>query len=145
VSICSKTARNGKANKRPSGRPGKDRTKIAERFADERCSQALLDFPRYNRRRKAVAEDAEAAASEASEWDGREREERLAALREEEERGGGRNRRNFFILSCIHSLFFFLPYFLISFLLPPIGYDWRIAGGRLRLDGSGVAPIRRSG
>jgi len=35
-----------------------------------------------------VAEDAGAAASEASEWDSREREERLAALREEEERLG---------------------------------------------------------
>jgi len=33
-----------------------------------------------------VAEDVEAAASEASEWNSREREERLAALREEGER-----------------------------------------------------------
>jgi len=36
-----------------------------------------------------VAEDVEVAASEASEWDSREREERLVALREEEERLGG--------------------------------------------------------
>jgi len=36
-----------------------------------------------------VADDVEAAASETSEWDSREREERLAALREEEERLGG--------------------------------------------------------
>ena len=36
-----------------------------------------------------LAEDVEAAASEASEWDSGEREERLAALREEEERLGG--------------------------------------------------------
>ena len=58
-----------------------------------------------------MAEDVEVAASEASEWDSREREERLAALREEEEWLGGRNRRTFFILSCIHSLFPF-PIFL---------------------------------
>jgi len=38
-----------------------------------------------------VAEDGEGAASEASEWEDRGREERLAQLREEEERlrGGG--------------------------------------------------------
>ena len=125
-----------RARTAPRSRSGSPTSGAARRFS---ILLATTDVGRP------VAEDAEAAASEASEWDGREREERLAALREEEERGGGRNRRNFFILSCIHSLFFFLPYFLISFLLPPIGYDWRIAGGRLRLDGSGVAPIRRSG
>jgi len=48
-----------------------------------------------------VAEDVEAGASEASEWDSREREERLAALTEEEERfGEGGDRRIFVILSC---------------------------------------------
>ena len=36
-----------------------------------------------------VAEDEEAAASEASEWESREREEHLAALREEKDRLGG--------------------------------------------------------
>jgi len=39
-------------------------TKLAELFADERCSQAILDF---------------------SEWESRGREKHLAALREEEE------------------------------------------------------------
>ena len=66
---------------------GKDRTKTAELFANERCSQALLDFfATTDARRTAgppVAEDAEVAASEASDWDSREREERLAVLREE--------------------------------------------------------------
>jgi len=36
------------ARKLPGPTRGKDRTKIAELFADERCSHALL----YNRRRK---------------------------------------------------------------------------------------------
>ena len=67
--------------KPPGPALGKDRTKIAELFADEQRSQALLDLPG-----PPVAEEVEAAASEASEWDSGEREERLAALREEEER-----------------------------------------------------------
>jgi len=98
ASICS-TARNGKVNKRPvleepSKLPGptrgKGRTKIAELFADERCSQALSRFlATTDVGRTAgppVAEDAGAAASEASEWNSRKREERRAALRGEEER-----------------------------------------------------------
>ena len=66
--------------------------------------------------------------------DSGEREERLAALREEEEwlEGG-------------YSFYPLLFPFNISFVLPFIGYVWRIADGRLRLDGSGMAPIRRSG
>jgi len=36
-----------------------------------------------------VAEEGEGGASEASEWEDREREEQLALLREEEERGVG--------------------------------------------------------
>ena len=57
VSTCSRTARNGKASRRPlwatvleetNKPPGRTRgrgsTKIAELFADERCSQAILDF-----------------------------------------------------------------------------------------------------
>ena len=55
--------------KLPGPTRGKDRTKIAELFADERCSQALLDLPG-----PPVAEVVEAAASEASEWGSRERE-----------------------------------------------------------------------
>jgi len=74
-------------------------------------------FPRYNRRREPpVAEGAGATASKALEWDSREREERLAALREEEERLGWGNRWTFFY-SFFYSLFIFpsLPYFRISF------------------------------
>jgi len=78
--------------KLPGPTRGKDRTKIVELSADERCSQALLDSlaTTYVGRTAGppVAEDAEAAASEISGWDSREREERLAALREEEERPG---------------------------------------------------------
>jgi len=72
--------------------PGRDRTEIAELFADERCSQAILDFlATTDVGRTAgppVAEEGE-GASEASEWEDREREEQLALLREEEERLGG--------------------------------------------------------
>ena len=77
-----------------------------------------------------MAEDVKAAASEASEWDSGEREERLADLREEEAQGG----RTVFILSCIHSLFslfpslfsYFLCYFPHRILLAEVG------GGQLR-------------
>jgi len=61
-------------------------------FADERCSQALLDFlATIDVGRTAgplVAEEGEEGASEASEWEDSEREEQLALLREEEERLG---------------------------------------------------------
>ena len=77
-----------------------------------------------------MAEDAGAAASEASEWGSREHEERLAALGEEEERFGGGGGVGG--LSFIHSLIF-LPYFLISFSSDTFDE-------RLRLDGSRVAP-----
>ena len=58
--------------KLPGPTRGKDRTKIAELFADERCSQALLDFVATTDVGRTtgppVVEDVEAAASEASEW-----------------------------------------------------------------------------
>jgi len=59
----------------------RDRTKIAELFADEWCSQAILDFLATTDDRPTDAEVVGAAASEASEWDSREREERHAPLR----------------------------------------------------------------
>ena len=72
---------------------GRDRTEIAELFADERCSQTILDFlATADVGRTAgppVAEEEQGAASEASEWEDREREEQLALLRKEEERLGG--------------------------------------------------------
>ena len=78
--------------KLPGPTRGKDRTKIAELFADERCSQALLDSLATTDVGRTtgppVAEEGE-GASEASEWEDREREEQLALLREEEERLGG--------------------------------------------------------
>jgi len=71
---------------------GRDRTKIAELLADERCSQAILDFlATTDVGRTAgppVAEEGEEGASEASEWEDRERKEQLAPLREEDERLG---------------------------------------------------------
>jgi len=67
---------------------GRDRTKIAELFAHERCSQAILDIlATTDVGRTAglpVAEEGEGGASEASEW------EQLGLLREEEERLGGK-------------------------------------------------------
>ena len=50
ASTCSKTARSGKVSRRPSvleetrRLPDPDRTKIAELLADDRRSQAILDF-----------------------------------------------------------------------------------------------------
>jgi len=58
--------------KLPGPTRGRDRTKIAELFADERCGQAILATTDVGRMAgPPVAEDARAAASEASEWDSR--------------------------------------------------------------------------
>jgi len=71
---------------------GRGRTKIAELLADERCSQAVLVFLATTdvggTLGPPVAEEGDGVASEASEWEDREREERVAFLREEEERIG---------------------------------------------------------
>jgi len=68
-------------NKLPGPTRGRDRTKIVE-LADERCSQAILDFlATTDVGRTAgppVAKEGEEGVSEASEWEDREREERLA-------------------------------------------------------------------
>jgi len=76
--------------KLPGPTPGRDRTKIAQLFADERRSQAILDFlatTDFGRTAgPPVAEEGEGADSEASEWEDREREEQFALLRKEEER-----------------------------------------------------------
>jgi len=75
--------------KPPWPKPGKDRTKIARSCSP--ASGAARQFSISSLQQTAglpVAEDAGAAASEASEWDIREREKRLAALREEGERLG---------------------------------------------------------
>ena len=78
--------------RRPRNFRGRDRTKIAELFADERCSQAILGFLATTDVGRTsgppVAEEGEGRASELSEWEGREREEQLALLREEERLGG---------------------------------------------------------
>jgi len=64
---------------------GRDRTKITQLLADKRCSQAVLDFLATTEVGRtagpSVAEEADGAASEASEWGEREREERLPTLR----------------------------------------------------------------
>ena len=72
--------------------PGRNHTKITELLANKRCSQAVLGIlATTDVGRTAgppVGEDGDGAASETSEWEDREREERLALLREEEERFG---------------------------------------------------------
>ena len=75
--------------KLPGHTRGRDRTSIAELLADERCSQAVLDFLATTDVGRtsgppAAGED-EDASSEASEWEAREQEERAWERREEEE------------------------------------------------------------
>ena len=71
---------------------GRDRTSIAELLADERCSQAVIDFLATTDVGRTsgppVADEDEDAASEASEWEAREQEERAWERREQEERLG---------------------------------------------------------
>ena len=65
--------------KLPGPTRGRDRTKIAELFADERCSQAILDFlatTDFGRTAgPPMSEEGEEGASEALEWEDRECEE----------------------------------------------------------------------
>jgi len=84
------------------------KTSIAELSADQRCSQAVLDFLENTDVGRTsgppVAEEADEEASEVSGWEEREREERLAEMRAEAERLGGRSRRGCFSFSfCHHS------------------------------------------
>ena len=75
--------------KTPGPTRGRDRTQIAELLADERCSQALLDFNATTDVGRTsgptVAADEDGAASEASVWDAREQAERAAERLAEEE------------------------------------------------------------
>ena len=84
--------------KHPGPVRGRDRTKIAELFADERCSKAALDFLATTDVGKTtgppVAEVEEEADNEASEWENREREERLAQIAEEGQGWEGWSRRS---------------------------------------------------
>jgi len=61
--------------KLPGPTRGRDRTKIAELLADERCSQAVLGFLATTDVGRTsgppVAEEGDGAASEASEWENR--------------------------------------------------------------------------
>ena len=70
---------------------GRDRTSIAELLADERCSQAVLQFFAATdvgwTSGPPVAEGGEDAASEASEWEARNQAERAWERREEESLG----------------------------------------------------------
>jgi len=79
-------------NKLPGPTRGRGWTSIAELLADERCSQAVLDFfANIDVGRTSgppVAGEGDDEASEASEWEEGERAERLAELRAEEERLG---------------------------------------------------------
>ena len=65
---------------------GKDRLKISELFADERCSKAILGFLATTEvgRTAGLPVADEELGSEASEWEKREREEYLAQVAEEE-------------------------------------------------------------
>ena len=88
--MSSRTAPSGRASRKLSGQPssrrpgsslaarGRDRTRIAELLADERSSQAVLDFLATDVGRTsgpAVVADEDGAASEASEWEAREQAE----------------------------------------------------------------------
>jgi len=68
---------------------GRDRTSIAELLADERCSQAVLDFLATTKVGRTsgppVADEEEDTASEASEWEAQGQGERDLERREEEE------------------------------------------------------------
>jgi len=109
--------------KLPCPTRGKGRTKIAELFADERCSQALLDSS-YNRRR----EDGRLTGGRRHRSSGQRSlgvgqqgaRGTLAAVRQEEERLGGIGGLSlpFLVFTPFFSFSFFFPYFLISFVLP---------------------------
>jgi len=75
----------------------RDRTSIAELLADERCSQAVLQFFETTDVGRTsgtpVAEGEEDAASEASEWEARDQPQRAWERREEEERLGAEQGR----------------------------------------------------
>jgi len=75
----------------PRPHPGRDRTSIAELLADERYSQAVLEFLATTDVGRTsgppVADEDEEAASEASEWEAREQAERAWERREEERQG----------------------------------------------------------
>ena len=77
--------------KLPGPTRGRDRTSIAELLADERCSQAVLEFLATTEVGRTsgppVADEDEDAASEASEWETREQAERAWERREEERLG----------------------------------------------------------
>jgi len=96
ASTCSRTTAMEKpvleeTKKLPGPTRSRDRTKVAGLFADERCSQAILDFLDDRRRkdgRPTGSRRGRMRASEASEWEDRECEEQLALLREEERLGG---------------------------------------------------------
>jgi len=70
----------------------RDRTSTTELLADERCSQAVLQFLATTDVGRTpdppVAEDEEDAASEASEWEARDQAERDWERRDEDERLG---------------------------------------------------------
>jgi len=74
----------------PRTHPERHKTSTAELLADRRCSQAVLDFLDVGRTSgPPVAEEADEEASEVSEWEEREKEERLAEMKAEAERWCG--------------------------------------------------------
>jgi len=81
-----------KTRKLPGPTWGRSHTNIAELLADERYSHAVLQFLATTDVGRTsgppVVEDDEDAASEASEWEARDQEERAWERKEEEERLG---------------------------------------------------------
>jgi len=75
-------------------------------------------------------------ASEASEWEDRECEERLAFLREEEERFWDGGLGGYIFPSVV--LYFSLVFHSSSFAIHLLAGFWQAASGRLRIDRSGA-------
>ena len=83
----------GGKQKHPGSTRTRDRTKLAELFADERCSRAVLELLAITAVGKTAGPpvaEAEETDSEVSEWERREREEHLAQMAEEGARLEGR-------------------------------------------------------
>ena len=103
--------------KLPGPTRGRDRTSIAELLADERCSQAVLQFFATTDLGRTsgppTTEDGEDAASEVSEWEARDQRSWLGRG-ERGRRGWGRSRAIF----TFFTHFNFLYSLCLSFTLP---------------------------
>jgi len=123
-----------KTKQHPGPVRGRDRTKIAELFADERCSRAIMGFLATTDVGKAagllVAAAEEEAGSGASEWENRERE----GHRAQEARLGVGGQ----FVSFVWGGFFLISFSFARHLNAG-------SGRRLQLDGSGLRRLIRRG